>query len=46
MQPEETAGQAIERMRVHRIHEAPVVDGEGRLLGLLCLHDLVARGAG
>jgi transaldolase len=44
LDPDETAGQASDLMRQHRIHEAPVLDREGRLLGFLCLHDLVGAG--
>jgi transaldolase len=44
LDPDETAGQAIGLMRQHRIHEAPVLERDGRLLGFLCLHDLVGAG--
>jgi CBS domain-containing protein len=38
--PEQTLAEAGEVMRLDRIRRAPVVDGDGRLIGLLSLGDL------
>ncbi len=36
--------EALPLMRKHRIDELPVVDGTGRLVGLIDIQDLIARG--
>jgi arabinose-5-phosphate isomerase len=42
---EELAGAAIHRMESHGIMALPVVDGSGRLEGVVHLHDLLRAGA-
>jgi CBS-domain-containing membrane protein len=37
---------ALEAMRQHRIRRVPIVDGEGRLTGLLSLNDLALAASG
>ncbi|HEU4716649.1 MAG TPA: CBS domain-containing protein [Bacteroidia bacterium] len=37
---------ALRQMRAVRIARLPVVDGEGRLEGILCIHHLLAESAG
>ena len=39
----EDALQAIERMKAHGVRRMPVVDGSSRLVGILCLDDLLKR---
>ncbi len=41
---EARAAEALEMMRVHSIDEIPVVDDEDRLVGLIDVQDLIARG--
>ncbi|MDR2787270.1 MAG: KpsF/GutQ family sugar-phosphate isomerase [Candidatus Accumulibacter sp.] len=40
MGPEQLAAEAVEMMERHKINQIPVVDGEGRLVGALNMHDL------
>jgi arabinose-5-phosphate isomerase len=40
MNPEQLAAEAVERMEKYKINQIPVVDGEGRLVGALNMHDL------
>ncbi len=40
--PEDSAESAVEAMRAYEIRRLPVVDGKGRLLGILSLGDLVS----
>jgi arabinose-5-phosphate isomerase len=40
MAPEQLAAEAVEMMERHKISQIPVVDGEGRLIGALNMHDL------
>ncbi|MDR3221644.1 MAG: KpsF/GutQ family sugar-phosphate isomerase, partial [Candidatus Accumulibacter sp.] len=38
--PDRLAAEAVEMMERHKINQIPVVDGEGRLIGALNMHDL------
>jgi arabinose-5-phosphate isomerase len=40
MAPERLAAEAVEMMEKYKINQIPVVDGEGRLVGALNMHDL------
>lgn len=42
--PEDDIAEAMKTLAAHRLRRLPVVDGEGRLLGMLSLSDLVHRG--
>jgi arabinose-5-phosphate isomerase len=42
--PQELAATAVHLMEVHRITALPVVDGNGRLVGALNVHDLMRAG--
>jgi arabinose-5-phosphate isomerase len=42
--PEELAAAAVSRMETHGIVSMPVVDGEGRMLGIVHLHDCMRAG--
>jgi len=44
-EPAELAGAALGRMERHGIIAMPVVDGEGRIAGVVHLHDLMRAGA-
>jgi len=44
VQADARAADALEIMRQHSIDEIPVVDGEDRLMGLIDVQDLIARG--
>ncbi|MGH0037081.1 MAG: KpsF/GutQ family sugar-phosphate isomerase [Myxococcota bacterium] len=41
---QDRAAQALEMMRVHSIDEIPVVDDDGKLVGLIDVQDLISRG--
>ncbi|RME34497.1 MAG: KpsF/GutQ family sugar-phosphate isomerase [Gammaproteobacteria bacterium] len=41
---DDLAAAALERMQKHRINALPVTDGEGRLIGVLNMHDLLRAG--
>ena len=43
--PEDTTEKARAIMREHRVRRLPVVDGEGRLLGILSLSDIAGEAA-
>lgn len=43
---EDEVAEAIKKMRAHRVRRLPVVDPEGRLVGLLSLRDLAAAADG
>lgn len=45
-EPGALAVDALDRMREHGIMALPVVDGEGRLTGIVHLHDLLEAGVG
>ena len=40
----QSVAEAAELMKEHQIDEVPVVDGQGRLLGLIDIQDLLSRG--
>jgi arabinose-5-phosphate isomerase len=40
MGPEKLTAEAVEMMEKYRINQIPIVDGEGRLVGALNMHDL------
>ena len=40
MGPDKLAAEAVEMMEKYKINQIPVVDGEGRLIGALNMHDL------
>jgi len=42
--PDVTPEEAVELMRKHRVEKLPVVDGEGRLIGLITYRDVALRG--
>lgn len=42
--PERLAAEAVERMQAHNIYSLLVVDGAGRLIGALSMHDLMRAG--
>ncbi|MEO1766256.1 KpsF/GutQ family sugar-phosphate isomerase [Thiobacter aerophilum] len=42
--PERLAAEAVERMQNHNIYSLLVVDGAGRLIGALSMHDLMRAG--
>ena len=43
LKPDDTVAKALATMRDHAISRIPVVDEEGRLEGLVTLHDLIVR---
>jgi arabinose-5-phosphate isomerase len=43
--PQELAAEAVHQMETHRINALPVVDGSGKLVGALNVHDLLRAGA-
>ncbi|NJE55210.1 CBS domain-containing protein [Thermococcus sp. 21S9] len=43
LKPEDTVAKALATMRDHAISRIPIVDEEGRLEGLVTLHDLIVR---
>jgi CBS-domain-containing membrane protein len=43
VRPDDTLETAAQRMREHQIRRLPVVDGEGKLVGVLSTNDLVRR---
>jgi arabinose-5-phosphate isomerase len=45
-EPDALAVDALDRMREHGIMALPVVDGDGRLTGIVHLHDLLEAGVG
>jgi len=40
--PEALAAEAVELMESHRITQLPVIDGDGRIIGALNIHDLLS----
>ncbi|MEJ5209963.1 MAG: KpsF/GutQ family sugar-phosphate isomerase [Burkholderiales bacterium] len=42
--PERLAAEAVERMQAHNIYSLLVVDGAGRLIGAISMHDLMRAG--
>jgi arabinose-5-phosphate isomerase len=44
VQQDALAVDALELMRQHAIDELPVVDDQGRLVGMIDIQDLIARG--
>ena len=42
--PDLLAAEALKMMEQHSINALPVVDGEGRLIGALNMHDMLRAG--